>query len=885
MSNIESQVSRYNHAFIEHKWQEYWQNHRLFELLPNIAQKNNPKCYVLEMFLYPSGRVHMGHVRNYSIGDSIARFKRAQGYNVLHPTGWDAFGLPAENAAIQNGKHPQDWTLENIECMKKQLKSLGFSYDWTREIATCNPDYYKYEQEIFIDFYKNGLAYQKEATVNWDPIDNTVLANEQVIDGCGWRSGAAIERRKLNQWFLKTSDFADELMEGLNQLSEWPSKVCLMQQNWIGKSEGAYIRFNISKYSEHSAIAKRLEPNAYIEVYSTRPDTLFGVSFVAIAPDHPLVQKLIQTPELQNFLTLCNHLATSEEAIEKGEKLGYYTGLDVINPFDNAQNIPVYIANFIVMNYGCGAIFGSPAHDVRDYDFAQKYKLPIKYVVKSIEASKNKEEKGPFTDEGISINSSFLTGLKTQEAKKIAIHKLVELGKGRSAIQYRLRDWGISRQRYWGCPIPIIHCAICGAVPVPLKDLPVTLPYDITFSLPGNPLENHPTWKHIKCPKCNKNAIRETDTFDTFMDSSWYFLKFCFTGYNFDPTNQNIDYWMPVDYYIGGIEHAILHLLYARFFTRALKKCSHVKIEEPFQKLITQGMVLHTTYKNEAGEWLYPEDVEIRADNADKRNNRGASCLFDKNTGQKVTTHSLEKMSKSKKNLIDPTYIIKKYGADATRMFMLSDCPPERDIEWKDSGIDSVSKYLSRLYYLTNSLCNMKRSKIDEQHNKNDDAILKSANKTIVNVTQNFEKFHFNKAIANIRELSNALEAFMHTNKQCSVIVIQQVLEIIVKLLYPIAPHITEELWQMLGNKQSLVLAPWPQPNNNILYENSVVIAIQVNGKFRCTISIDKDNTSESGVLHEALQNKILQNALVNQEVINTVYVHQRVLNLVCKKK
>ena len=666
--------TRYNARASEPKWQKIWEDRQSFRTRNDDPR---PKYYVLEMFPYPSGRIHIGHGRNYVMGDVVARFKRMKGFNVLHPMGWDAFGLPAENAAMERNTHPKAWTYQNIEAMKTQLKLLGLSLDWSREIATCDPTYYAEQQKIFIEFLNAGLVYRKESEVNWDPVDNTVLANEQVIDGRGWRSGALVERRRLSQWFFRITAFAEELLAALDELPRWPEKVRAMQKNWIGRSEGARIFWPLDGVPG--------EPDYRLEIYTTRPDTLFGASFCALSPDHPLTAKLAGgNEELQAFITDCKRLGTSAEAIETAEKKGYSTGLTARHPFIEGASVPVYVANFVLMDYGAGAIFGCPAHDQRDLDFARKYGLPILPVVapkdiadrdawmKSLVAGGE-----AYTDDGVAINSGFLDGLDVTAAKGAAIAKLQSLGAGEGTVNFRLRDWGVSRQRYWGCPIPIVHCDACGPVPVPESELPVELPVDVSLDVPGNPLDRHPTWKNVDCPKCGKPARRETDTMDTFVDSSWYFARFASAPGEAPLTKEAADHWLPVDQYIGGIEHAILHLLYSRFFTRGLEKCGRLSVKEPFDGLFTQGMIIHETYKDAQGRWLFPEEVERRSD--------GAAVKRD--DGSPVSVGAPEKMSKSKKNVVPPEIVADSYGVDCARWFMLSDTPPERDSEWTQGGV------------------------------------------------------------------------------------------------------------------------------------------------------------------------------------------------------
>lgn len=843
---MQSQQFQYDQS-VDRKWQQQWENTSVFKVHQNDeASRNKPKFFVLEMFPYPSGRLHMGHLRNYTIGDVIARFRMRQGYNVLHPMGWDAFGLPAENAAIENKTHPQTWTLENIAYMRKQFGPLGIAYDWDREIATCLPEYYMHQQAIFIDFLNNGLAYQKESVVNWDPIDNTVLANEQVVDGRGWRSGAIIERRTLKQWFVKITDFAEDLLDGLKHLSEWPEKVVLMQENWIGKSQGANVFFKLEGHEER------------IEVYTTRPDTLFGASFIGISPHHPIT-KYSKVTGIAEFAKEADALGVSEEALDTAEKKGLFTGLYVEHPFDASIKLPVYVVNFVIMEYGTGAIFGCPAHDERDHAIATKYNLTITQVVKPLDPEAEIDiKKHAYTGDGTIYNSKFLDGLDTTAAKLRAIEELEKLGSGNGKIQYRLRDWGVSRQRYWGCPIPVVHCNTCGVVPVPKDQLPVRLPEDITFDKPGNPLAHHPTWKHTNCPKCGAAALRETDTFDTFMDSSWYFARFCNPKSDSPIDKEAANYWLPVDQYIGGIEHAVLHLLYARFFTRALKKCGYLDIEEPFKRLLTQGMVNHETYKDVNGKWLNPNDVTYENGNA-----------VHISTKEPVTVGRIEKMSKSKKNVIEPEVIVDKYGADTARMFLLSDSPPDKDLEWTAKGAEGCAKFISRLFKAANALsANSSRSDKDSK-------LITMAHKTIDTVTQDLEKYHFNRAIARIRELANELDESHYSDNAKRI-----ALEAVIKLFNPFAPHATEELWKIMGHDQMLASYEWPKADPALIKDENVVIAVQVNGKMRGTIEMPT-GSSEDAVVAVASELASVQNQLVGKTIKKRIYVLNKILNII----
>ncbi|MDG2242549.1 MAG: leucine--tRNA ligase [Rhodospirillaceae bacterium] len=821
--------ARYNFKEVEPKWQKAWADADCF--VPT-GDGSKPKYYVLEMFPYPSGRLHMGHVRNYTLGDVVARFRKAQGCDVLHPMGWDSFGLPAENAALERGVHPGTWTRENITDMREQFGPLGLSLDWRREISTCEPEYYRHEQKMFLDFIKAGLAYRKESWVNWDPVENTVLANEQVVDGKGWRSGVPVERRKLNQWFLKITDYAEDLLAGIETLERWPDKVRLMQHNWIGRSEGARLQWSVIQ-------PDGVELPEKLEVFTTRPDTLFGASFCAISPNHPLAAQLAESnAALASFIADCNRLGTSEEAIEKAEKQGLDTGLTAQHPFDPDREVPVYVANFVLMDYGTGAIFGCPAHDQRDMDFARKYGLPVLCVVAPKDADTEsfitelEASNDAFTGDGVAVKSEFMNGMTVDEAKRAAIEKIETDGAGEGVVQYRLRDWGVSRQRYWGCPVPIIHCDDCGAVPVPDADLPVTLPDDVTFDLPGNPLARHSTWKNVSCPSCGKDAERETDTFDTFFESAWYFARFC------DPKNEFIgfdkaaaNHWLPVDQYIGGVEHAVLHLLYARFFTRALKTCGYLDVAEPFGGLFTQGMVGHETYKNAEGAWLSPDQVTIN-DNGDAVHGED---------GTAVTIGRSEKMSKSKKNTVDPAHIIDTYGADAARLFMLSDSPPERDMEWTDSGIEGAWRYLNRLWRMVvDTPSDAGPLPALDQIDDEAAAIIKTAHKAIAQVTEALETFRYNAAVAHIREFSNAIGE-LDAGLTGAVPARRFAVETLARLANPLMPHITEEMWAALGGSGLLADQPWPNHDPDLLVEDTVTLAVQVNGKMRGTIDVAAD--------------------------------------------
>jgi len=852
-------MARYNFRENEQTWQQAWEDRGTFRVTEDAAR---PKYYVLEMFPYPSGRIHMGHVRNYTLGDVVARYKKARGFNVLHPMGWDAFGLPAENAAMENGVPPAKWTRENIATMRRQLKSMGLSYDWSRELATCEPDYYRHEQKMFLDFLKHGLVYRKESWVNWDPVENTVLANEQVIDGRGWRSGAVVEKRQLSQWFLRITAFAEELLKGLEDLGRWPDRVRLMQENWIGRSEGAHVTFAIDGRDRG------------LEVYTTRPDTLFGASFCAIAANHPLAHELANgNAALAEFIAECNRMGTSEEAIEKAEKKGFDTGLSVRHPLDDGWRLPVYVANFVLMEYGSGAIFGCPAHDQRDLDFARKYGLPVTPVVapRDVDAAGFSVGDEAFTGDGRLINSHFLDGLDVAAAKTRVIDELEARGVGTRAVNFRLRDWGVSRQRYWGCPIPVIHCGTCGIVPVPEKDLPVTLPEDVTITGAGNPLERHPTWKQVDCPTCGKPAARETDTFDTFFESSWYFARFCAPNSEAPLERKAVNYWLPVDQYIGGIEHAVLHLLYSRFFTRALKKCGYLDIEEPFDGLLTQGMVCHQTFKDEAGKWLLPSQVTLEGGQA-----RHAE------TGRPATTGRSEKMSKSKKNVVDPEAIIEAYGADTARFFMLSDSPPDRDLEWTDAGIDGAWRYLNRLWRLVTEPATPLPARGAARPAAFDaaaEAVLRQTHKTIDGVSGDLDRFHFNKAVARLRELTNALEG-LDAGTAGAGWVRRFGLESLTLLIAPMTPHLAEALWQALGCDGLVAEADWPVADSAYLVDDLVTIAVQVNGKLRGTLEMPKD-VAEAAAREAALDLDKVREVMAGKPPRKVIVVPNRIVNVV----
>ena len=851
---------RYNFREAEKKWQAAWSRSGTFAV---TADSDKPKYYVLEMFPYPSGRIHMGHLRCYTLGDVVARYKRAQGFTVLHPMGWDAFGLPAENAAMEKGVHPASWTHENIATMRKQLQAMGLSIDWSREFATCDPAYYRHEQALFIDFLDKDLVYRQDGWVNWDPVDNTVLANEQVIDGKGWRSGAPIERRRLSQWFGRITAFSDELLSALDTLNRWPSKVRAMQENWIGRSEGAYIEFAFTK---PRAQGRR--------VYTTRPDTIFGASFCAIAADHPLAEELAaKDADAAAFIETCRQLGTSEEAIQTADKRGYDTGLRVKHPFAEGVKLPVYIANFVLMGYGTGAIFGCPAHDQRDLDFARAYDLPVLPVVIPDGADPADFNVGTeaFTDNGRLANSDFLDGLDVDAGKRAVIDHLVTAGQGEGAINYRLRDWLVSRQRYWGCPIPVIHCTDCGIVPVPKDELPVVLPDDIDFESPGNPLDRHPTWKHVACPSCGKPAERDTDTFDTFMDSSWYFARFCSPEAEVPVAAAEGDYWLPVDQYIGGIEHAILHLLYSRFFMRAMRDTGHLGIDEPFAGLFTQGMINHATYRDAGGEWLEPQRVVENEDGSFVRADNGAA----------VTVGRIEKMSKSKKNTIDPTDVISSYGADTARWFILSDSPPDRDMEWTDSGVQGAFRFVNRVARIIESnLENLPEPDTTPDADCSASAELRRATqRAIAGVTNDLERFHYNRAVAQLYELVNTISAATKAG-DVSGAVLREALETVVRLIGPMMPHLAEEMWHVLGHDRLLCDMPWPVADQSLLVSDNVTLAIQVNGRLRGTVDIVTGADQDSAVsAARAVQN--VAESIGDKEVRKVIHVPDKLVNFV----
>ena len=863
-------MARYNPKEVEPKWRAAWDAAGVFRTRTPEEAAGKPKYYVLEMFPYPSGRIHVGHMRNYAMGDVVARYKRATGHNVLHPMGWDAFGLPAENAAKERGVHPGEWTRGNITAMKAQLKLLGLSIDWSREFATCDPEYYGQQQRWFLDLWKRGLVYRKESTVNWDPVDETVLANEQVIDGRGWRSGAVVEKRKLTQWFLRITDYADALLEGLGGLDRWPDKVRLMQENWIGKSRGLRLTFAFAEPPPAGF-------EAGLEVYTTRPDTLYGASFVAIAPDHPLAAAVAaRDAETAAFIEECRRGGISEAELEGGEKKGHDTGLTVEHPFDPSWRLPLWIANFVLMDYGAGAIFGCPAHDQRDLDFARKYTLPVTPVVLPPGAD---EEAFDVFDEayvgpGRIFNSAFMDGMEIEDAKAAAIARVEAEGRGQGATVFRLRDWGISRQRYWGAPIPVIHCSKCGPVAAPDEQLPVVLPDDVTFDRPGNPLAHHPSWKHVACPVCGGPAERETDTLDTFVDSSWYFARFA------DPTaatpiGKAADYWMPVDQYIGGVEHAILHLLYARFVTRALKDEGMLGVEEPFAGLFTQGMVTHETYRRQNGDWVEPELVELIQEGSTRRAQLVA-------TGEAVVIGDIEKMSKSKRNTYDPEEIADAYGVDAARLFVMSDSPPERDVQWTNGGIEGAWRFVHRVWNEFDSQpagVEAAASGADPQALE----LTRATHKLIKAFGESLEGFRFNSGIARLYEFLNTLKGLPAASASPAVLAARaEALSALARLIAPVTPHLAEECWMRIGGDGLVAEASWPVYDPALTAEDEAVLPIQINGKRRAEIRVAK-GAADADVEQKALADEAVQAYLRagGLQVRKVIVVKDRIVNIV----
>jgi leucyl-tRNA synthetase len=872
-------VERYNAPDREKHWQRVWEEADLFAARTDRAR---PKCYILEMFPYPSGRIHVGHSRNYTMGDVLARYKRAKGFNVLHPMGWDAFGMPAENAAMERGIHPGQWTRDNIAAMREQLKSMGFAIDWSREFATCDVDYYRHQQKLFLDLLAKGLVYRKSSKVNWDPVDNTVLANEQVIDGRGWRSGALVEQRELTQWFFRITHYAEELLEALDTLDQWPEKVRLMQANWIGRSEGAMVRWALEEATAPAGFEE-------VEVFTTRPDTLFGASFLAIAPDHLLAKAAASNnPDVASFCEECRHQSTSVADLESLEKKGIDTGIRVRHPFDPDWRLPVWVANFVLMEYGTGAIFGCPSGDQRDLDFARAYDLPVVPVILPPAADPATFQIGSEAVDGpgTMINSRFLDGLGTKTAFEEAVSRLekTELFDRPVAsrkVNYRLRDWGISRQRYWGCPIPIVHCEACGVVPVPDDQLPVELPSDATFNQPGNPLERHPTWSKVDCPKCGKPARRETDTMDTFVDSSWYFVRFTAPHAKTPVDAEAAGYWLPVDQYIGGIEHAILHLLYSRFFFRAMTDSGHApaggsNLREPFAALFTQGMVTHETYKSAKGAWLPPEAVTVTGEG----NSRTAIVT---KTGAPAVIGPIEKMSKSKKNVIDLDAFIENYGADTARWFVLSDSPPERDVIYTDVGVEGARRFVQRIWRLVNEIAEKAarpEAPMPETFGPEATQLRRAVHKTLHNVGRNIESLRFNVAVASLYELANVVGAAVQKTGDGQEWALREAADLMVQMIAPMMPHLAEECWSRLGYNTLIANQPWPEADPALLVDDEITIAVQVNGKRRDELRIVRD-ASKQDVERAALQLETVVRALEGRSPKKVIVVPQRIVNVV----
>ena len=860
---------RYNPREAESKWQQAWTEQNCFEGKENSS---DPKYYVLEMFPYPSGRIHMGHVRNYAMGDVIARYKRACGFNVLHPMGWDAFGMPAENAAMERGVQPKSWTYENIAAMRGQLKSMGLSIDWNREFATCDVEYYGQQQAIFLDLLDAGLVERRKSVVNWDPVDNTVLANEQVIDGKGWRSGAVVEKKELSQWFLKISDYSQELLDALDELPGWPEKVRVMQKNWIGRSEGMQFSFELED-EEGNLLDDDLT------VFTTRHDTIFGATFCAVAAEHPItIAAADNSPAIEEFRKECASLGTSQEVIEQAEKKGVPLGIYARHPFDKTKRLPVYAANFVLMGYGEGAIFGCPAHDQRDLDFANKYGLKVIAVVAPHDQQDLTIIDKAYTDNDgdntLMINSQFLNGMSVEAAKQEIANRFEEAETGEKKINFRLRDWGISRQRYWGCPIPVVHCDKCGILPVNKTDLPVVLPDEADFSMPGNPLDRNDEWKTVLCPNCNEPAVRETDTFDTFIDSSWYYARFCSPRADIPVDPSSANYWLPVDQYIGGIEHAILHLLYSRFFCRGMKLTGHLGLKEPFANLFTQGMVIHETFKSKSGNWVLPADVQKQGDKWTQIS-----------TGDELSIGPAEKMSKSKKNVVDPEEIIDQYGADTARWFMLSDSPPERDIEWTESGVEGAWKFAQKLWRCITQISELSAessANISENFTESAQQLRKVCHKTLSSIGEDIESLRFNRAIAHTHEFVNQLSNTLRINNrdEGDIFALTESARILCHIISPMMPHLAEQCWHQLGNQSLLAMEKWPQADESLLKEDTISIAIQINGKRRAEITIAKDaEKSEVESLALGLDN-IVKN-LEGLSVRKVIVVPNRIVNIV----
>ncbi|HUZ11340.1 MAG TPA: leucine--tRNA ligase [Caulobacteraceae bacterium] len=858
-------MSRYDPKAVEPKWRARWAAADAFRADNGSAK---PKFYVMEMFPYPSGRLHVGHLRNYAMGDLVARFKRAQGFNVLHPMGWDAFGLPAENAAAERGVDPAKWTYANIAAMREEFGRFGLSIDWSRELATCDPAYYGRQQAWFLRLWKKGLVYRRDGLVNWDPVDMTVLANEQVIEGRGWRSGAEVERRKLTQWFLRITQYADELLEGLESLDRWPEKVRLMQENWIGRSRGLRLAWRFAGEPPQGF-------ESGIGVYTTRPDTLFGASFVALAPEHPLTEKLASAdPKLAAFVAECRRGGTSEAAIESAEKLGFDTSLKVVHPFDPAWSLPVWIANFILMDYGTGAIFGCPAHDQRDLDFARKYRLPVRPVVlpPGADPASFEVEREAYVGPGRICNSGFMDGLDVEAAKAAAIARIEAQGQGEGAVVYRLRDWGVARQRGWGCPIPVLHCAACGVVAVPQSELPVTLPADLDFSRPGNPLARHPTWKHARCPDCGGPAERETDTLDTFVDSSWYFARYADPHAEAPINGAAADYWLPVDQYIGGVEHAVLHLLYSRFVTRALRDEGLLGVSEPFAGLFTQGMVTHETYRRQSGEWLEPAEVEILAEGATRRARLAAN-------GEPVVIGEPEKMSKSKRNVVAPADMAERYGVDAARLCVLSDSPPERDVQWTAAGIEGAWRLVSRIWAEFDS--HLAGGGASDPDDPRAEALRRVTHRTLEQVTEAIEGWRFNSAIARLHEFVGALKAFPAAGAGAALLGARfEALSVLARLIAPFAPHLAEECWERLGETGLVACAPWPRFDPALAHEDERMLPVQINGRRRGEIRV-RAGASPAEVEKLALDDPQIARRLDGVSIRRVIVVKDRIVNIV----
>ena len=868
-------IERYNPRVEEPRWQKAWEDNKSF-----VVSNDDPRepYYVLEMFPYPSGRIHMGHVRNYAMGDVIARYRRARGFNVLHPMGWDAFGLPAENAAKQTGSHPKAWTYANIEAMKKQLRTMGLSFDWSREFATCDVDYYAQQQQLFTDMMRAGLVTRKQSKVNWDPVDETVLANEQVIDGRGWRSGALVEQRELTQWFFKISDYSEDLLKAIDGLDGWPDKVRTMQRNWIGKSDGLRLLFEL--------VANARTAASTIEVFTTRPDTIFGASFVALSPDHPLAAELAASDSaLKTFIDECHRQGTATADIEKAEKQGHFTGLAVKHPVRPGETLPVYVANFVLMDYGTGAIFGCPAHDQRDLDFARKYGLNVIPVVLPEGADPAAFEVGgeAYGGPGTIFHSAFLDGLGIEDAKaKIAAHfgaiRIGDRAQGVVETNYRLRDWGVSRQRYWGCPIPVIHCDEHGAVPVPDAQLPVVLPDDVTFDKPGNPLDHHPTWKHVDCPICGRPARRETDTMDTFVDSSWYFARFTAPRADTPTIPAVADRWLPVDQYIGGVEHAILHLLYSRFFARAMRKTGHLGLDEPFKGMFTQGMVVHETYRDQNGDWVLPSEIVLEG-MGEGRHARHAT------SGAPIEIGAIEKMSKSKKNVVDPDEIVRTYGADTARWFMLSDSPPERDVQWTEAGIEGAGRFQQRVWKLVHEAIEIAGlPAAGETAAAEVEAMRKLIHRAVQAVGENIESLRFNSAVAHIYELSNGLGKFAAALEPAptanGAAALTEGVARLVQLIAPMMPHLAETCWAALGKSGMVADAAWPRVDPALLVDDTVVMAVQVNGKRRGEITVAK-GAPAAQVEKQALSLDAVARMLDGAPPRKVIIVPDRIVNVV----